>query len=237
MSVNVASTTDPLTNDHRRHPRRADARITGALYLGLAIAGMLGFLAVRPTLFAAGDPAATTAHLIAHEPLARLGIALELAIAALQALAALWFYRLFRSIDAFAAGAITVFGTVNAVMILGSAALLATALEVALAPGIGTYDAPHLMYVISNQVWGVNAIFNGLWLIPMGWLVLRSGWAHRALGWLLILGGVGYVTSAFVAHAAPRFSTAAEVLTAPATIAELWMVGWLLLTGWRPDRR
>ena len=216
-------------------PDRADARVTGALYLGLAIAGMLGFLAVRPALFADGDPGATASHLIAHASLARVGIVLELAIVTFQALAALWFYRLFRPIDTFAAGAIALFGTINAVMVLCSAAFLASALETALAPGLDAAAvAPHLMYVISNHLWGVTAVFNGLWLIPMGWLVLRAGWAHRALGWLLILGGIGYLTSAFVTYSVAGATSIADVLTLPATVAELWMVGWLLLTGLRP---
>ena len=46
----------------------------------------------------------------------------------------MWFYKLFRSVDAFAAGTLATFGMVNAVAILGSAALLATALAVALDP-------------------------------------------------------------------------------------------------------
>ena len=63
--------------------------------------------------------------------MARFGIVLELGIVLTQALAAVWFYRLFRRVDPFAAGLIAVFGVANAVMILGSAALLATALDVA----------------------------------------------------------------------------------------------------------
>ena len=47
------------------------ARATGLFYLGLGIAGMLGFLLIRPRLFAAGDPATTYANLVQHESLAR----------------------------------------------------------------------------------------------------------------------------------------------------------------------
>lgn len=95
---------------------------------------MLGFLVVRPALFVPHDPSATLARLLDNEDMARIGIALEMGIVITQTLAALWFYRLFRSVDDFAAGAIAVFGLVNAIAILASAALLATALQVALAP-------------------------------------------------------------------------------------------------------
>jgi Domain of unknown function (DUF4386) len=80
------------------------ARITGLLYLGLALTGVLGFLVVRPRLLDSNNPDATLTNLLEHEGLARLGIALELGIVVTQALTAVWFYRLFRSVDTFAAG-------------------------------------------------------------------------------------------------------------------------------------
>src|SRR5689334_568342 len=102
------------------------ARTTGLLYLGLAIAGGLGFLLIRPMLFAADDPGQTLANLVAHESLARAGVAFELLVVLTQALAAGWFYRLFRNADPLAAGGIFAFGLVNAVAVLVSAAMLGT---------------------------------------------------------------------------------------------------------------
>ena len=114
--------------------RRFDCRLAGLFYLGVAVTGALGFLMIRPELFVEGNPERTLANLLEREGLARLGIALELAIATFQALAAVWFARLFRDTDAFAAGALALFGMVNAIVVLASAALLRTALDVALQP-------------------------------------------------------------------------------------------------------
>lgn len=206
------------------------ARTTGLFYLGLAIAGLLGFLLVRPQLFVDGNAAATLARLVEHESLARVGIALEMLIVITQALAALWFYRLFRTTDHFAAGCIAAFGLVNAGAILGSAALSATALEVALTPDGDAADAYDL-YATGDNLWGVGGLFFGLWLIPMGWCALRSRWMPRALGWLLIGGGVGYMVSAFIPYLAPDAQIVADVLVVPATAGELWMIGYLLIRG------
>lgn len=169
------------------------ARMTGLLYLGLAITGALGFLTIRPQLFAADDPGATLAHLVANESLARAGVALELLIVLTQALTALWFYRLFRTANSLAASGIAAFGLVNAVAVLGSAALLAAAVEVALNPVGDAATTVQLLYLVSGHLWGVGALFFGLWLIPMGSCVLRSRWMPRPLGWVLIIGGIGYV--------------------------------------------
>lgn len=208
-------------------------RATGLLYLGMAVAGMLGFLLIRPMIFDSEDPAATLAHLVEDEWLARVGIALEMSLVVLQALTALWFYRLFRTVDPSSAAAIVVFGLMNSIAILGSAAFLASALDVALSPiGEASGDA-QLMYVVSNNLWGVGALGFGLWLIPMGWCVLRSGWMPRPLGWILVAGGSGYVLSAFVTYLAPDTGVLAEVLTVPASVGEFWMVGYLLVRGVR----
>jgi hypothetical protein len=126
-------------------------------------------------------------------------------------------------------------------MILGSAAFLATALEVALSPLAAGASAGaaqvQLLYVISENLWGVGALFFGLWLIPMGWCALRSGWMPRALGWVLIVGGVGYILSTVVGYLAPDLTPLADALVVPATIGEFWMVGYLLLRGMRRATR
>jgi Domain of unknown function (DUF4386) len=223
------------------HPISADlvrtARITGLFYLGLAITGLVGSLLIRSQLYDSGDSQATLANLTDHEWLARTGIALEMGVVITQALAAVWFYRLFRGVDSFAAGSLAAFGLVNAVAILGAAAMLATALEVSgdaslAAPG-GLAATVQLSYVIAENLWGVAATFFGLWLIPMGWLVLRSQWLPRPLGWLLICGGAAYVVSAFVKYLVPDSGSISDLLTLPATVGELWIVAYLIIFGVR----
>jgi Domain of unknown function (DUF4386) len=213
------------------------ARTTGLLYLGLAVTGVLGSIVVPGQLYTAGDPGGTLSNLVEHGSLAHLGIVAELGIVLTQALAAVWFFRLFRSVDTFAAGLVAVFGMVNAVAILGSAAMLATALDVAddrsLAVSGGAAATVQLLYVVSGHLWGVGGVFFGLWLIPMGWLAVRSRWLPRSLGQVLMAGGVGYVLSAFVKYMFTNADVLAGLLTVPATIGELWMVGSLIFFGVR----
>jgi len=213
------------------------ARLTGLAYLGLAVFGLLGFLLVRGQLFVPGDAAATMANLVEHETLARIGVALDLGSVLTQALVALLFFQLFRSVNSFAAGAIAAFGLVNAVMILVAVAFSATGLNVALgaaaAPGDRAATA-QLLYELSGAAWDVGGLFFGLWLIPMGWLAWRSGYLPRPLGWILMAGGVGYVLSTYVLYLAPGLAGSSSVLTAPATVGEFWMVGYLLWKGVGP---
>jgi hypothetical protein len=214
-------------------PLKHLARMTGLLYLGLAVTGGLGFLLIRPRLFVAGDGPATLAHLIEHEGLARAGVGLEVLVVLTQALTAVWFYRLFRRVDSVAAGSIAAFGLVNAVAVLCSAALLATAVEVALDPVGDAAAHVQVLYLASGNLWTVGGLFFGLWLIPMGWCVLRSGWMPSTLGRLLIGGGVGYVLSTFVAYLVPQAGAVADALVLPASVGEFWMVGYLIVRGVR----
>ncbi|MEZ4702505.1 MAG: DUF4386 domain-containing protein [Rhodothermales bacterium] len=218
------------------------ARITGLWYLGIALTGVFGFLLVRPAIYVAGDAAATAQNLIDHAALARLGVVLEMGIVVTQALAAIWFYKLFRSFGEIAAGSLAAFGFVNAVAILGSAGFMATAIEVSadagLAPGGDAAATIQLMYVLSSNFWSVGALFFGLWLIPMGYLALTSGRMPKGLGWTLMGGGGGYLLSAFLSNGvagAPVWLV--EGLTAPASVGEFWMIGYLLSVGLRPSPR
>jgi len=213
------------------------ARTTGLLYLGLALTGLLGFMLVRNQLFVADDAEATLANLVQHESVARLGIVLEMGVVITQALVALWFYRLFRGVNSFAAGSLAAFGMVNAAAILVSAAVLAAALEVSQDPSLtqsgGAASTVQLLYAVCGHLWIVGGIFFGLWLIPMGWLAQRSGWMPNLLGWILMIGGLGYIANAFLTYLIPNPGPAVELLTIPATVGELWMVGYLCLRGIR----
>jgi hypothetical protein len=217
----------------RMPPLTRIARTTGLLYLGLAISGGLGFLLVRSRLFVADDAAATMANLVEHQTLARAGVAIELLVVLTQALTAVWFYRLFRRTDPVAAGSIAAFGLVNTVAILTSAAMLATASEVAQHPFGDAASNVQLMYLVSGHLWTAGNLFFGLWLIPMGWCVYRSGWMPRALAWTLMGGGAGYVLGPFVGYLAPGASIVADLLVVPATVGELWIVGYLIIRGGR----
>ena len=213
------------------------ARTTGLLYLGLAVTGLVGYMLIRNQLFVAGDPEATMANLIQHESLARLGIVLEMGVVITQALVALWFYRLFRGVNSVRR---RLDRRVRPGQRGGDPRQRSTSRDRARRqpgsvadPSGGAASAAQLLYVVSGHLWIVGGIFFGLWLIPMGWLARRSGWMPSLLGWILMIGGLGYVVNAFLTYLIPNPGPAVELLTMPATIGELWMVGYLCVLGIR----
>lgn len=213
---------------------RVSARLTAVLYLMLAITGMVGFLLLHPRIYT-HDPATTMANLTEHEMLARMRLIFEFLIVVSQALAAVWFYKLFKGIQPSSAWALAAWGTVNAVAIMMSAIAMAGAIEVA-----GSTQATtdklimiQLFAQVIKHAWGVGSIFFGLWLIPMGYIVVSSKRLPLWLGRVLILGGAGYLASAFIGYGGVQ-GTWVGMLTIPATIGEFWMIIYLLAYGLRP---
>lgn len=213
------------------------ARLAGASYLVLALSGLFGFMIYHPQLFIADDPARTLSNLTAMASTARIRLLLELVIIVSQALAAVYFYRLFRGIDGWAAAVLGLWGTVNALIITISAVAMGAAIEVAQSAATELPQkiaSIQLLTGIITQSWSIGGLFFGLWLIPMGSIVIRSRRMPLWLGRFLVFGGFGYLVQTFL-MAAGMQSPYIGMVVMPATIGELWMVGYLLAYGIRPD--
>jgi hypothetical protein len=212
------------------------ARITGIWYLMLAISGMVGFLTLHPQVYISNDAAKTLANLGDHETLARIRLLLEFAIVISQALAAVWFFKLFKDINHTAAWALAAWGTLNAAAIMISAMAMGGALGVA--SSTHSLEDKVIMIEILNQfirnAWGVGSIFFGLWLIPMGYIVISSKRMPVWLGRVLIIGGAGYLISMCISYAGIKGAWL-DMLVIPATIGEFWMISYLLIFGIRPS--
>ncbi|MFM8911952.1 MAG: DUF4386 domain-containing protein [Flammeovirgaceae bacterium] len=106
------------------------ARLAGIWYLLLAISGVVGFLVLHPRVFVGADPEKILNNLMDGSA-ARLRLLFELIIVVSQALAAVWFYKLFNNINRWAASTLGIWGTINSMIILVSAIAMSSAIEVA----------------------------------------------------------------------------------------------------------
>lgn len=211
------------------------ARFTGIWYLCLAVFGILGFMVFHSKIYVSSDPQKTLANLTELETLSRVRLLFELLIVLSQALAALWFYKLFKRINESQAWAVGVWGSVNAVVIMLSAISMAAAIQIA-ESSVQSHDDKILLIDLLGQLikhsWNVGGLFFGLWLIPMGHIVITSKRMPLWLGRTLIVGGVGYILSTLISYMGLQHSLL-NLLTIPATIGEFWMIGYLLIYGIR----
>ena len=214
---------------------RRDGRIAGALYLVVVATGMF-CLAWVPSQLGTG-----VADAAAHIGLFRAGIAAFMAKQVAFLLLPLALYRVLGDVDRRAAtlmvalaaasvpiGLIALSHRMEALSLLDSTAAHATAaVDAAFAASLQRYG--HGLRIAS--------LFWGLWLLPFGWLVLRSARIPRVLGVLLMLGGIGYVVKVF-GGLMPGFadSAFARYATLPAALGEIGSCLWLLAFGARAGR-
>jgi hypothetical protein len=210
------------------------ARTAGILYLALAISGILGFLIFHPQVFDSEDAQKTLTNLIDLESLARTRLLFEFAIIVSQALTAVWFYKLFKNINEWAAWTVGIWGMINSVAIMISAISMGSAIEIATSYQT-IEDKVVLIELLSSLItnsWGVGGLFFGLWLMPLGYIIISSKRMPIWLGRTLIIGGIGYLLSTVFNYLGIK-SPWLDYLTIPATIGEFWMIGYLLIYGIR----
>ena len=213
------------------------ARVTGVWYLTLAISGALGFMIFHPQIFISNDPEKTLTNLTNLQSISRIRLLFELLIIVSQALTAVWFYKLFREINAWAAWTVGIWGMMNSAAIMISAISMSSAIEIAKSSTQTYQEKIVLIQLLGNLItnaWGVGSLFFGLWLIPMGSIIVNSKRMPVWLGRILMIGGIGYLISTFIKYIGID-NPLSELLVVPATIGEFWMIGYLLIYGIRPS--
>jgi len=221
-------------------PKRL-ARTAGVLYLLVGLFGGFAEGYVEPKMYVAGNAAATAGNVVANPGLVRIGVVADLVDGTAFILLALVLYILFKGVNKSVARALLVFVTLATAITCVSAVFEFEGLRVATgavnlaAFGSGGSNAMVLL-LLDTQHYGllIAQIFFGLWLVPLGYLAYKSGWFPKALGVLLVVGGACYLVDMLAAFLAPDLSRNIHAFIAiPFTIAEVWMVGYLLIIGVR----
>ena len=206
------------------------ARLAGLLYL-LVTAAAFNEGYVLPRTVIAGDATATAEHIRASATLFRLGFLGDLVAGTCWLLTAMALYVLLRHVDRLAAAAMVIFAAVGAAIQCLNQLNQYTALTVATTGGP---DSVTLMFAtMQRHGYVIDEVFLGLWLVPLGYLVIRSGYFPKLLGWLLIVACAGYLIDLFTQVLAPSHSgLVATVITYPAgALGELTFLLWLLVRG------
>jgi hypothetical protein len=96
-------------------------------------------------------------------------------------------------------------------------------------------DALGMLFLrLHNQGEFINEIFWGVWLLPFGLLVFRSGFLPRFLGIWLIAAGFGWVALSMTALIFPAYYESAFRMAQPLVFGELAILLWLLIKGAKP---
>lgn len=231
--------------DDLHRTTRRQARTAGALYVLNVITGLFGLAWVPSQVGGHGDAALTMQRIAAHEGLFRAGIAAELVCYLAFLLLPLALYRLLGATQRTAAVLMVALAAASVPL---SLAALAHRLDVLTLLGHAAWlkdiTATELPTQVMQQlaaygnVQRLAQVFWGLWLIPFGWLAIRSGQLPRVLGILLVLGGLSYVLDFTGQLLVTGYddTVLASYVTLPAALGEIGTSLWLVVMGARPPR-
>jgi hypothetical protein len=206
---------------------RQMARTAGALYLINIVAGAFA-IGLVPAMLVSTDMATTVHNIQAHELLYRLALVAHIVVTVTNIPMAVIFYDLFKVVNRRLA-LLEVFFT-----------LVATSVEVAgllnqftplvlldnrhYAHALSTSQLQALAYLpgdLSTIDYTIYGIFFGFDIICLAYLVLKSTFMPRAIGFLLAIDGVAYLVYGFADLLSPEFA------------AHLVLDGRRTVRGWR----
>jgi len=213
------------------------ARIAGLWYLGFTL-GPFYLLYVPSQTVVHNDAAATAARVLGHETLYRWGMLAETLGAVIFIGLSLALYRFFEDVDRHRARQLVALVLVSSALglvtvVFNAAALLVLRGGDAFAAFDGhTREAIGMLLIrMHGQANAINQTFWGLWLLPFGWLVVRSRLLPRWLGYWLALDGIAWIIVGMTWFLAPDYADALFRYFQPVFLAELVAMLWLLIMG------
>ena len=219
---------------NKQPPDQAALRSAGALYLLLTVTSIFGFF-VPMSLITQGDAAATVNKILASETLFRLAIVSGLISTLSFIFLAFQLYRLLNHVNKTHASVMVILVLlsvpVSFLTTLNEMAALAVIHGGASLSGFATSQINSMAVLflqLSSNVSSVNSIYFGLWLVPLGLLVIRSGFVPRILGILLFISAAAYVVSSLNFLISPPYANVISSITGAGFFGELGMVAWLV---------
>lgn len=224
------------------HSNNKIAKTAGFLYLIVVITGVFSLVYVPSQIAVHGNALAMVNSIVASESLFRLGIASFMVNQIAFLLLPFVLYQLLQQVDRNIAVLMVVFAVVSVPIAMVS---IANKLEVlSLLSGAGylqtfTTGQLHAEVMLSLNAYSngilATAIFWGLWLLPFGYLVFKSGFLPRVLGILLIIGCFGILIDLFGRMLSPDYAETAisTYFEMSSSFGEIGICLWLLIFGVR----
>ena len=214
------------------------ARIAGLLYLILIVTGIIGHLG-RQSLIVPGDAAITANNIIANELQFRGANVIWLISEVSFLLLGLALYVVLKNINKNLASLMVLFVVVGvAIESINTLNQFAALQLLSGADHLTSFSADQLnaqvMFYLDSWEAGyrIAAIMSfGPWLIPAGYLIYKSGYFPKILGFLVILAGFGILIEGLQYFLLPDYEVISSPGNVAATIGEFALCGWLLLKG------
>ena len=219
-------------------PRKRQARLAGILYLMFGATSALE-MSIPSVFVVPGNPAATVAKITSSDLSYRLYLASGLAAQIIFVFLALSLYHLLLEVNR--KHALLMVALVLVQVPMAFANTLFGFAPLMLSSGADYWSAfskdqldAMAMGFLNVKSYGTSAVMAlwGLWLLPLGLLVFRSGFIPRFLGVFLIIGCFSWLGISLTSLLFPAYAPLANQFTALA-VGEILIILWLVIIGAR----
>ena len=215
------------------------ARVAGILYLSSVPLGIFGLVYVPSVIIVPGDAATTASNIIASETLFRLSIVTNLTCFIVLLFLVLTLYKLLYTVNKTHALLMVIFilvsipiGMLNELNRLAVLQLLSGADYLTAFKPDQLHALVTLFFSLHKHGYLVGQIFFGLWLLPLGFLVFKSGYLPRILGVLLIIGCFGHLVDLLTVFLFPSYEAIiSQIAISAAAVGEIAFCLWLVIKG------
>jgi hypothetical protein len=212
------------------------ARAVGVLFLLSMIGGFFGELYIPSRIVVSGDAAATAKNIVESNSLFRLGFAAYLVEGICDIALSLLMYVVLRPVHRNLALLAAFFGLVStSVFAVGELFYFGASIPLSGAAYLNSFSADQLnaLSMVSLRMYGLAAgifmAFYGIATGIRGFLIYRSEFLPRALGILMMLAGLGFITRNFVLVLGPAYLS--NIFLVPMFLAGLSLTLWMLIKG------
>jgi len=218
---------------------RATARSIGVLYLLTMLPAPLNLMYLPSRFIVPGDAAATAHNISTGELTYRLLTLSGLVSNILFIFLVLSLYNLFKDVDRKQARLMAMLvGVSVAICLINLLNELAPLILLSGADYLAAFSKPQLDALafgflrLRGTGLGIATAFWGLWLLPFGILVIKSGFIPKLIGGLLIVGCFGYLAQSVTSIIWPAYVHTVFTATLPLVgPGELGVIIWLLVKG------
>jgi hypothetical protein len=220
------------------HTLKKTARLAGYFYLLNVVISIYGIIFISSKISTQGVPTEIVNILIANEFLFRSGIYIRLINSIPWVLLALSLYQLLKSVNNFQAKLMFAWMILSIPIGFIAEAFNISGIMIAKGELLKSIDIIQrkeyaiLFLNMSNNIISISEMFWGLWLLPFGLLIYKSGFIPSLIGILLILCGVGYILDCSVFLLFPMYKTTVSQFTLLfGSAGEITIMLWLLIKG------
>lgn len=209
------------------------ARLAGLSYLFIIIFGIFSHLIIRSNIIVPNDAAQTAANILDQEFLFRMSIVSDLLMVLSYFVLGLLLYFLFKPFHEKMATFLILLNVIGASMMALNMVNQSVALYMLQGSSyLDVFDlsqrqAASLFFMNLHGIgYNMATISYGVWLIPMGYLGLKSNYIPKVISYLLVIGGITYVISFFGSILGASIPSD---ITIPADLGEFSLCLWLLI--------